>query len=359
MATKDKRNKGTPPVILFVFAGRRPNLELQLPLVRRILEENPNVEYHVWNFARNDSDREFVKSIEGERITVWNGTDAGFASPAPTGDGHQFGANQHNAAYVHYSQPEFKDHLFIKVDDDIIFLETARFGKFVETIDTHRGCALIANIINNGASTPVTPGIWKGFQKLRRPLLDIHLSGKFADMVHTYMFEHRDEILNQPLELIPTEDWTSINAVGYDHPTLCHVLKKIGTPQPTYLAGRPMHGWGLCFGDEGVFQTLPRIIVKGFTAAHLTFGPQNPTKTQLDHWYSGYRQLGEDYLSAAVKDQSVGLPELSEVSCGYVGIRLPTGEMDVVRGDWRSRWLQLPEQACGDVNDPTVGRFKP
>lgn len=39
-------------VILFVFAGRRPNMELQLPFARRILEEHPNTEYHVWNLAR-------------------------------------------------------------------------------------------------------------------------------------------------------------------------------------------------------------------------------------------------------------------------------------------------------------------
>lgn len=327
-------------------------------MVRRILADNPNVDYHVWNFARNDADREFVKSIEGERITVFNGTGRdGFASPAPTNEpgAKQFGANEHNAAYKRYSKRDFRNHLFIKVDDDIVFLETGRFGKFVEALNTHRGSALIANIINNGASTPVTPGIWEGFKELDVPLLDIHMSGEFADMVHTYFFDHADELLNQPVELIPTEDWTSINAVGYDWQTLCKVIDTIGKPQPAHLAGRPMHGWGRVFGDEGVFQTIPRIIVKGFTAAHLTFGPQNPTDADLSRWRDNYRQLAERYLASATVDDSDGLPELSETSCGFIGVRGVEAQQTIMgqkwgANNWRTRWLE---------NDPTVGRYVP
>lgn len=354
----------SPPVILFVFAGRQFNLELQLPIVRRILDENPNVVYHVWNFARNDSDREYIKTISGPQIKVFNGEGDGFDSPNPTGEGRQFGASEHNAAYKAYADSKFKDHLFIKIDDDIVFLETARFPKFVEAIDEYRGSVLIANIVNNGACTPVQPEIWKKFQKLKIPLLDIHMSNKFADMVHTYFCEHPDEFLNQPLELVPTQDWTSINAVGYDHPTLCHVIRTIGKPQPEYLAGRPMHGWGRVFGDEGVFQILPRFIVKGFTAAHLTFGPQKPSDRQLETWLNNYRELGETYLESAVKDPSVGLPEPSEPSCGYVGPRpKESGSYFASQwgeNNWRTRLLAAndPWRAPED-NDPRAGRYTP
>jgi hypothetical protein len=343
-------------VILFVFAGRQPNLELQLPLVRRILAENPNVEYHVWNFTRNDSDREFVKNIAGERITVFNGTDAGFASPAPTGDGAQFGANEHNAAYRHYSQPGFKDHVFVKVDDDIVFLETARWPAFIATIQANPESVCIANIVNNGASTPITPGIWKRYQTLQMPLLDIHMSGKFADLVHTYFFDNTNNMLNQPVELIPTEDWTSINCVGYTHDTLTYVLKQIGTPQPAYLAGRPMHGWGRVFGDEGVFQTLPRIIVKGFTAAHLTFGPQNPTDRQLAVWREKYHELGDNYLNSNPVQWAGTLPEFSETSCAYVGQRLAPGQVNL---SWRQRWTPEEHVDPSTGNNPTAGRYTP
>ena len=179
------------------------------------------------------------------------------------------------------------------------------------------------------------------------------MSRQFCEFVHTYFFDHHDEILDAPVELIPTEDWTSINAVGYDWKTLRKVRNTIGTPQPAYLAGRPMRGWGRVFGDEGVFQTMPRIIVKGFTAAHLTFGPQDPTQEQLDAWREQYRLLGEKYLSSAVADLDGELPELSEVSCGYVGVRDPHVNRVAEHwgaNNWRTRAME---------NDPLAGRYRP
>jgi len=306
------------PVILFVFAGRRPNLELQLPLARQILADHPNVSYHVWNFARNDEDREYIKTIQGERITVWNGpAEQGFDSPAPTSapGAVQFGANEHNAAYNHYANEAYRDHLFVKVDDDIVFLETARFGTFLEAIDAHRGSSLVANIINNGACTPLNPGIWDGFKRLRVPLLDIHKSNAYAEMAHSYFHDHHGEVLGQPLELVPTRDWLSINAVGYDWDFLRYVLATIGTRHPPRLAGRDMRNWGRRFGDEGVFQTRQRIIMKGFTAAHISYGPQHPTEEQLERWLGWYGQIGREYLASASVDD-LPLPELSQPSCG-------------------------------------------
>ena len=41
---------------MFCFGGRRANMELQLPFVRRILDEHTDVEYHLWNLARNAED---------------------------------------------------------------------------------------------------------------------------------------------------------------------------------------------------------------------------------------------------------------------------------------------------------------
>lgn len=58
--------------VVFVFAGRRANMELQLPFIRRILDAHPDVEYHVWDCAIEESDHEWLKTITGERITVWD-----------------------------------------------------------------------------------------------------------------------------------------------------------------------------------------------------------------------------------------------------------------------------------------------
>ncbi len=350
-------------VVLFVFGGRRPNLELQLPMIRRILEEHPNAEYHVWNFARDANDRAYIKTISGPRITVFNG----------------FEPYAHMNAWHHYAHPDhgYQDCLFVKMDDDIVFLETARFSKFVEAIDAHRGSVLVANIINNGACTPLTPGIWKGYKALKMHLLDIHLTSDFSDMAHTYFLDHHEEILNQPIELVPSEDWLSINIIGYDWPTACKSLRMMGTPHPAVLAGRPMKGWGGhedrsrpygSFGCEGTFNTMTRIVMKGFTAAHLTYGPQNPTGEQLARWRKRYKEVGQEYLASEAVACDDGLPGLSRVSraqgppprVSRVGTN--NGALVVVdaavaekfgKDDWRTRWT-----ASGE-NDPTAGRYKP
>jgi hypothetical protein len=43
-------------VIIFCFAGRRANLEIQLLFIRRVLADHPDAEYHVWNLARTEED---------------------------------------------------------------------------------------------------------------------------------------------------------------------------------------------------------------------------------------------------------------------------------------------------------------
>lgn len=299
----------TQRVVLFVFAGRRSNLELQRPMVQRILDEHPNVEYHIWNFAREDDDRAYIETIppNTRQVKVFN----------------QYGSMEHMAAWQEYAKRVFQDRLFIKMDDDIVFLETHRFGRFIEAIDTYRGAVLTANIINNGACTPVTPGIFEGFTSLGMHLLDVHLSGDFADMTHNYFFDHHPEILNQPIELIPCEDWLSINLIGYDWTTHCRAVHMMGTPHPAVLAGRPMHGWGGwegpdrpygAFGCEGTFNTMPRIIMKGFTAAHLTYGPQNPSVEQLTSWRERYTDISHGYLDSEAVVCDDELPGLSAVS---------------------------------------------
>lgn len=307
----------TDRVIIFCFAGRRPNMELQVPMIRRILEQHPNVEYHIWNFAgdcgigggRLNSDREYLKTIRGPQITVIN----------------DYGPMKHNECYRHYTDPEYQDCLFVKIDDDVVFLETARFGTFIDVMDKYRGSVAVANLVHNGACTPVEPELWKQYLELGIPLLECHEHSDFAELAHGYFFKNWSEMLNQTVELIPTEDWLSINLVGYDWPTLCHVVDTIGKPHPHWLAGRQMlvgaNKWpfGKNFGDEGVFQTLPRIIVKGFTAAHLTYGPEKATEEQLARWRQGYRYIGSRYLKAwngVNNDPQRPLPALSAVSCG-------------------------------------------
>jgi hypothetical protein len=318
----------TPHIVLYVFAGRRPNLELQLPFVRRILDENPYVDFDVWNLARDNGDSKFLQTIEGERITVRNE--------------HRRCSPGYDKVYQHYADAQYRHSIFVKLDDDVVFLQTERFKKFTRAITTYPDHILSANIINNGACTPLEPGLWEEFQKLGIPLLDVHTSIKFASIAHDYFFHHHQQLLAQPVQLAPTTDWLSINAMGYTYDTGLKFAELVGTKcSPRNVAGRHLT-W---LGDEGVANTMPRIIMRGFLACHLSFGPQNATPTHLIRWREIYDRIAGEYLAAEHPRDYSKLPELSEPS---------DGQGEALRGkDWRQRWNS------GDVNDPLVGRFIP
>lgn len=322
---------------MFEFAGRQPNLEVQMPFIRRILAEHPNVEFHIWNFARTKADTEYVNNIEGDRITIRQ----------------DFHDHKHrigwNKVYQHYGRnPEYADATFVKLDDDIVFIETHRFGAFLDATQTHPDAVISANIVNNGACTPLQPELWDQFQHLNVPLLDAHKPNEAAVNAHNFFFNHRAELLNQPVELIPTKDWLSINLIAYNRTVAAEFGRIVGmVPHPHRIAGRQFPApWGL--GDEAATNMFPRIIMKGFTAAHLTFGPQQATTEQCDQWRSNYRKLGAGYLSQPTKKPAGKLPELSPtIHYQQDTYSEDNGEL----ADWaiRSGWRH-------GENDPTCGR---
>lgn len=328
-------------MIIFEFAGRRPNMELQLPFIKRILAENPNTECHLWNLARTTADADYITNITSDRITIR----------------HDF-YTQHragwNRVYHHYGSPEYEGSVFVKLDDDIVFLETQRFTTFTKAITANPGTVLSANVINNGACTPLNPELWHQYQQLNIPLLDVHKSNQYGDNSHNHFFHHHHELLDQPIKLVPTKDWLSINAIGYDWTTAQHFARTVGTvPHPQLIAGRRFPSpWGI--GDETAGNMRPRIIMDGFTACHLTFGPQHPTTQQLDTWRAEYADIGDDYLASAPAAVLEELPELSPLSWKFRGVQ-GEGEDNKDVADWaiRSGWHPT------DSNDPTVGRFKP
>lgn len=285
--------------VLFVFAGRRANLELQLPLVRRILDTHPEVEYHLWDLCRSPEDSEFLHTIEGDRITVRDD----FADQSRNGMNH---------IYRHYSDRSYRDAVFVKMDDDVVFLEVDRFTDFIDAITDK--FILSAQIINNGACTSTFPSLWETYTQLadpiigsvspRHPLLDVHLSFEYADACHHYMNNHWQDLLHQPVKQILCDDWLSINLIGYTWTTGQRIAAKVGTKHriDTTIAHRP-YKRGRRLGDEGVVNMLPRRIFQGMLAAHLTFGPQITVGAEWDRvkeWRTWYAAIGQKYLDAAM-----------------------------------------------------------
>lgn len=273
--------------ILFVFAGRRANMELQLPFIHRILNDHPETQCHLWNLARRPEDNEYLRTLhlrhDQERLIVIND----FHGPDPW--------KRMGDVYRHYTDDQYRDSLFVKMDDDVVFIESERFGEFVKSIDTNRNSVISAKVINNGACTLLEPGLRGEFESLGIPLLDAHLSAEYAEMSHRYLFNHWTELVGQQPQLIPTPEWLSINLIGYDWAMGKRIAQTIGTPSPRHIAGREFRRIDR-MGDEGVVNTLPRTVCQGFLAAHLSFGPQKLPDTTWDELRALYAEVGAQYL---------------------------------------------------------------
>ncbi|QZT61258.1 hypothetical protein [Mycolicibacterium austroafricanum] len=289
-------------VVIFAFWGRQENVELQLPFIQRILAENPDAEFHGWDLCRDRQDSRFLRTIKGDRIQVKT----------------QFYSNDGRASrgqvkvWNHYTDPSYQNTVFVKLDDDDVFLETEGFRAFIEAAQNNPGHVISGLTVNNGASTRHIPDLWEGMQTLPSPdeneaaqgkpmeLLDAHLSVEFADMCHRW-FHTNWETLTQGEGTVPTEDWVSINAIAMSWPVLHCISSLIGRVPPTEIAGRfftPRNR----IGDEGAANMLPRLICKDFVVGHLNFGPQlrqmdDAVLTELRKLYT---DISSQYLEVPV-----------------------------------------------------------
>lgn len=271
-----------------MFAGRRANLDVNLPMIRRIVAENPQVQCHIWDLARNEVDSDYLKTISGDRIEVKQ----------------QYGgplASRHmNKVWTYYTDVKFQGSLFVKVDDDVVFIETEKFGDFVDAVDANPAAILTAEVVNNGACTRFMPELWSDFRSLAIPLLDVHESNEYAQLAHGFMAKNWRELVARPTTLVDTEDWLSINFIGMHWNMLDRMALRLGRRAPDVIAGRRWKT-GSRIGDEGAANMFPRKVMSGFTVGHLGFGPQELTPEQEDHWRAQYALIGREYLASVAK----------------------------------------------------------
>ncbi len=274
--------------MFYMFAGREGNLRINLPIIRKILDDNPRVTFHLWNLARLHVDSEYIKSVEGDRIEVFN---------LWSGPGS---ARRMSKVWHHYTHPRFRDALFVKMDDDVVFVQSEKFGDFVDAIEDNPDKVLSAEVVNNGACTQFMPKLHEGFSQLGVPLLDVHQSNEYAQLAHRFMFEEWRDLVSRPTSLAEVDTWLSINFVGMGWDMLRRVNEKMGRKSPPCVAGRDIRP-GTRVGDEGAVNEVDRMVLRGFTAAHLGFGPQNLTEHQEFEWRQDYDEIAWEYLQGVAK----------------------------------------------------------
>jgi len=140
----------TNKTILFVFAGREDRMSLLLSYLKELVDKKLVDYVHIWNFARNKADFEWVKSIEDKSKQLFVFSPQNFTNLA------NYAYTLYNAAYRYYDCPQFSKSRFIKCDDDIVYIDTSEdtfgyFLKMIKEIDSESPQYLVsANVINNG-----------------------------------------------------------------------------------------------------------------------------------------------------------------------------------------------------------------
>jgi hypothetical protein len=294
-------------IVLFIFAGRQENLEVQRPFLDRILADRPDAELHLWDLTRTAEDGEYVRAQDGAhdgRVRVMTHLHPGHPIRCRVPEGVQRRRScgcvihrpPYEKPYTWYAQRgEFDDAVFVKLDDDVLFLETDRFGDLLSPLVDHPNAVVSANVVNNVVCAKhdpdLRPLVAERFDvgSVDDPEADkawwwLHADPEFARVSHEWFLGKRLEAPLAGWDRSRPGERISINCVAFTHPTMQRLAAMIGREQR--------------LGDEGAVDRLLPRIARGFRVAHLTFGPQDKAMTlaELDDLRARYAAAAKEYL---------------------------------------------------------------
>lgn len=289
-------------VIFFTFAGRTANMEVQRPHVTRLLDQNPGSELHLWDLTRQQSDQRYLMdwAIMDQRVVLMSQFHTGhpircIKPPGPRRRGHPRCTCM--KCKPPYEQPykwyanlpgNYDDHVFVKFDDDVIWMDTDAFPEVLSFLETRPNAVASANVANNVVCAKYEPSL----SALTRTCFDLggslpmydrdwwalHTDPAFARLSHEWMVSRLSGAVlpRKPVRPRPGER-ISINFVAMKYPTLVRAASMM-------REGR--------LGDEGTIDSMLPWIIPNFRVAHLTFGPQ---EKGMERWMqetrNQYRQL--------------------------------------------------------------------
>lgn len=133
-------------IIIFCPAGRKNMLEVQLLNILKLLDLDVVHEYHIWDVSWCKEDSDFISGLDKlhSKIRIKH-TPFTNASRAGQVASQQF-------AYIlcdFYNYDEYSAYNFVKLDDDIAFVDANNFTKFIEHREKSDAFLCSANVVNN------------------------------------------------------------------------------------------------------------------------------------------------------------------------------------------------------------------
>ncbi len=207
-------------------------------------------------------------------------------------------------AYDYYARrlDKFSDAVFLKCDDDIVYVDVEKLNGFIEFRRTNPHYFLVsANVVNNGVcaylqqasgAIPANIGHFEhppgGFGG------SLWLSGERATQLHDFFLGRERKSLPLPKASVEWTERQSINFVAWLGKDLVHMALPKCDDEYALTVGLP------------TFLDRPSAIYSDFTVSHLSFGPQE-NGLDLDRLLDGYDALMRSTLGLANTQQE--LPE--------------------------------------------------
>ena len=96
--------------VCIIFAGREDRMSILMDYLRKAIDKNYIEEIHIWDHCRAESDREWIKTLQNERVIVRPAVDF-------------FSVYEY---YIH------SDDLFMKLDDDIVYINVEKIPEIFD-----------------------------------------------------------------------------------------------------------------------------------------------------------------------------------------------------------------------------------
>jgi hypothetical protein len=263
-------------VIVTTFGGRRDRMELLVRYVVAALESGIVSAYHVWDYARTEGDRRWLRDLPRRHPAIQ------LFTPRP--DPARYGAY-----YRHYRRDQYRDTVFLKADDDVVYLQLDRLAELIAFRRAHAEFFLVsANLVNNGvcayfqqqrgvvpASVMDLPYPARGYCGTLWERADL------AERLHDYFLDLPQRFVVPGVDVAP--DRLSINCVAYLGADVDE-LRQVGEDD-----------------EEELSVTIPRrlgrqnVIYQPAVAAHLSFFSQEPGM-DVARLLARYRALADTVL---------------------------------------------------------------
>lgn len=239
--------------IITCFAGRKEYMEIQVQYIIKLLEKYDFIErYDIWDFSWNKKDSEFLKTLSSKhnKINIRYAPHYGEAGRASEVASKQFAYFFHDA----YDINEYKDYIFLKIDDDVLYVDIDNFKTFIELRKHTPDYFLMSvNVINNNLN-----------------ILDP------TDIHNDFLSNYDKSIISNDINVIeyPNSLRLSINFCSW-------LGKDLHLIQEEFSNGVGADDeWRLC-------HTIPNkinknnLIFKDYKVSHFSFGTQNFDKSTI------------------------------------------------------------------------------